>query len=266
MKRLWTVLFCSCMALSNADIHTTAHLEEAEKHLLSVDKTGLILFDVDNVLLIPAEPAFQIVNWQRHKTMLGQYLHQLTPQEQDAWFNSMVLFYDSQLLDSHAPQLVQSLQARSIPCLAFTGVWNGYLSSVGDLEQFRVRRLRQHGFDFSSALDGLRIASLDTAPANLGRRPSLYQGVLFANGIHVDKGSVLHAFLETTGLRPTQVAMIDDRRGNLESVESTLARWDIPFIGIHYTAAEEFDTEELDAAEFRQRLEKSLDESAALLK
>jgi hypothetical protein len=53
----------------------------------------------------------------------------------------------------------------------------------------------------------------------------------------IDKGKALKAFLNHYKLKFKKIIFIDDRKKNLESVEKTISKLNIPFVGIEYTAA-----------------------------
>ena len=59
-----------------------------------------------------------------------------------------------------------------------------------------------------------------------------YEGIIFCSGY--GKGPVLKRFLEITGLRPSTIIMIDDKRSYLESVEAICRVAGIEFIGLRY--------------------------------
>lgn len=66
--------------------------------------------------------------------------------------------------------------------------------------------------------------------------PTLYvQGVLFT-GEYNKKGAIFADFLSLINHLPAKVVFIDDKRGHVEDVKTTLALLGIDCIGFHYTA------------------------------
>jgi len=95
-----------------------------------------------------------------------------------------------------------------------------------------LRQVASLDFDYALTAPSQEIFSLET------RNPTLYKnGILFVGDFN-KKGEIFLPFLNYIHKQPKKVVFIDDKRKNVEEVESVLEQLGIEYIGIHYTAIE----------------------------
>ena len=95
--------------------------------------------------------------------------------------------------------------------------------------------LRKFGYDFSQAFPNCHFLELpkdDDQP----HFPLYKSGVLYSS-FH-PKGDILLAFLQKLGWNPEKVVFVDDEFEHVQSVMTSLEKYKIPCIGIHYIAAD----------------------------
>ncbi len=237
---------------------------EVRRYFDEAGPQTLAIFDVDNVLTIPAEPAFQMPNMKRFSNTFRMVYKALSHEGQDAFLNLIVQRYPSLLVEGGTPRLIQDLSERGFRPIALTGSWNGQSPLVGNFPDYRYSVLRTMGIDFSQSFPELTCSVFEDLPSHRGSYPSFQKGILYANGIAMDKGVILERFLEALDWEPKMVIFVDDSRQNLEHVEQALKPWGINFLGLEYTGAKDYSAGFIDEATFDRRIRELAAEAAKL--
>lgn len=139
------------------------------------------------------------------------------------------------LINSQSISLIEELQNKKIPVIAFTAAPGGKIGKVDSFLDWRVKELEEFGFKFKDTFPDICFLTLAKDP-NLEFPPIYKSGVLITS-LH-DKGPVLINFFKKINWTPKKVIFIDDKMSNLESVAQSL-KGNIKVIGIHYTAADD---------------------------
>ncbi len=231
----------------------------------SVDADTLVVFDVDNVLIVPSEPAFQFPNIYRHKALFKEIVATLSPEEFDALLNLTVLRFSSELLDGDTPRMISGWQREGVKTIALTAVWNGLGPEGQDLAERRRKILYEFGIDFSGAFADLTHVSFEHYEQDFGPAPLFYEGILFSGRLDVDKGQLLVDFLQQIPYLPKRVVFVDDWRKNVDNMEAALQKAGIEHIGYHYTAASSRPAELLSEEQFKEALDRIVEEARRLV-
>jgi len=225
------------------EIHS---ISEAEKYFNSSDLTTLGVFDIDDTLLIPEDPAFQKKNLRKHVEIMQQ-INELPLEQRDLLGCIALTYSHSQLIESESPVFIGKLQQRGVRLIALTAVMT---KEFGDhyLPKMRYEELSRNGIDFSFSFPEIE-NGLFTELKNCNHSfPAFFSGVLCSNGDFqrqknaMSKGEVLCAFLGKTLWMPSKIIFIDDKLYNLEEIELSIHKSypDIEFQGLHYLGAESF--------------------------
>lgn len=241
MKKILLLLFISCLLFTqlSALIVEAPNLDRFEEVLKTIDQQSLVLFDVDETLLIPKD---LILNpyareaWNQYAKETIENPEIVPPGKyDDEYFLGQVLFkIEYEVVDPKVVEIIRSLQRRNIKTIAFTRMPVGSLGVIPSLEDWRIEHLKKHQFDFSAVFPQfpeIKINVLNTGILSLFKK-----GMLCAN--KQDKGPVFTAFLEAIQWKPLQVIFIDNRLDYLKSVEAALVGTGIEFIGFHYKDVE----------------------------
>ena len=110
------------------------------------------------------------------------------------------------LLDENMFSMVQLLQKKKIPTLAFTASSAGRLKSM-DMAKWRISQLRELGLDFSLVFPKMPLIVFPKESSKKAA-PMFQSGVLFSS--KHPKGDVLKMFLEKLSWCPKRVILIDD--------------------------------------------------------
>ena len=215
---------------------------ESIHSLPQVDRGGLIVFDIDEVLittedqiLLPSsdevflscvEEAFKGAKNEKERSLIVDRL------------SLLFLLPKRRLIEESSPAFVKALRKQSVKVIALTSCYTGRVGVVESVERWRIDHLNQLGFSFASSFPQCkRIEFTDIAQPK--KTPPLYEdGVLFSKGY--SKGEVLQVFLDEVSFTPSEIIFIDDLECNLDSVEQVAKEMNIPFRGFHFTGAKRF--------------------------
>jgi hypothetical protein len=227
-------VFCSLWLLPlQATITPIDTLEPFEQALVNLNTEDLVLFDVDNVLLVPDDALFRPVGevfLKKFIASMGGLYENFSFEER--WGRILEAMTVS-LVDERMPFVVRALQERGIPTLAFTACWTGPLGPVSNCADWRIEQLRKLGFSFESMFPHL-VGWQVLEGAHPVHRPTFKSGVLFSP--RRPKGQTLKEFLEAVAWTPRSIVMLDDREDFLKTVEIALQELGIEFRGFQYLA------------------------------
>lgn len=238
---------CAYATQLNGIIIETSTVDEVEKAIEDADQSTLVLFDVDETLILAADPILRpaargIFNELAKKTIKNPELVPPGTYEEH-YFLGLILFHiQYALVDPKIIPLIESLQSKQIKTIAFTKLFTGPFGKIPSLEDWRIAHLRKLDIDFRCAFPHLFVKEVPGI-GNEGKSALFKEGVLFANA-H-DKGPVLSAFLKELDWAPKKVIFVDNRLDYLESVEEALEGTGIDYLGLHYTAVE-YQTVDID--------------------
>ena len=210
-------------------------LDTLHEHFKSLDSQSLLLWDVDETLMIPSDAILKPCNVDFLDFLIGTYFSNKSKDEAKLLFSQIYHRSAFCLVDLRSVELIASLKSRSIPMIAFTAMRTGSYGKITSMEEWRVNHLRALGIDFSSTFpqhDKLKWAEMFPYMGY----PAFKEGVLCSD--RMPKGIVLASFLEKINYQPNQIIFIDDNLDFLESVDEEMEEMKIPFIGIHYRAVE----------------------------
>jgi len=139
------------------------------------------------------------------------------------------------LVDAHTPQLIYELQHKSIPVMALTMCPSGPYENITQLKEVRLNELATFDLNFSTTFTQHNNLTLFQI-SNKNAHPTFKNGVLFSSGCN--KGITLTTFLKEIHWTPEQIIFIDNKLSNIHAVQTSLKKLNIPFYGIHYTAAQ----------------------------
>ncbi len=197
-----------------------------------LDANSLVIFDIDKVLLTGADTMHRGTKAQRCE--LRSNFRKL-PKEQRARIRSKaVLERNRMLVDARTPDLIRSLQKRSVKVMALTACLAGQYKLIPRLEDCRLQELNKFGFDFTKAFPTFGCHEFCQL-AYKHRHPLFKDGVLFASCC--DKGDVLLAFLKKNAVKPSQIIFVDNNRHNIVAVAHAAKTLGVPYLGFLYKAA-----------------------------
>lgn len=218
-----TAALCfACLELE-ARIVETSHIQDV---VPLIDEESWFLVDLDNCMFEAAQ-ALGHAHWfydelQRYMGK-GMSRDEAIAAAYPDWIKTQKVCRVKPLESQFVPTL-QMLQNKGITIMAVTHRQPPVADST-------VKQIHSLGFDF-----------ITTAPSKdsfciLAKSPTLYsQGILFVSDYN-KKIDIFEKFLKAINQNPKKIVFIDDKRKNVEELES-LSKYGIEYIGVHYTAIE----------------------------
>lgn len=240
---------------SDATIIQLDDMEKVFSYFKDADSKTLAIFDVDMVLIQPNDPAFQMANMKRFKSISKRIIQEVPADKQMIFLSLMTTSSAPVLIDERTPQFLQELKQRCIPTMALTANLTGSFGTIPNMEEWRIALLKKLGIDFSQTAPlNLNLVFTDL-PSFRGNHSTYRDGILFVNGTEIPKGKAFIAFLEKTQYLPKKVIFIDDREDNVKSLEEALRTYDssIEFQGIHFLGAQNYPSKIISEKEFESR-------------
>lgn len=203
-------------------------------------KKTLVVFDIDNTLIVPENPAFQLPNVKGRKHLLKDIVPKWSKEEFSYAISLMGLEGFGVLLDQATPSIIEQLQDKNIYCVALTALNSGSFFGFEDTFSHRASQLLKHGIDFSKRCLSKTHLKFIELEQELGQHPEGRNGILFSNGEIVSKADVLLAYMKHSNFKPDHIIFIDDTKEHVETMSKTLDLHNIPNVCIHYRKIHSF--------------------------
>jgi len=233
--KLLNIIFLSLICLSYncfAEIIPTNDFKVIEEHINKADKDTLVIFDVDDVLMMPTDEfAF---NAPIRKELTQKLKERYSKDELTYLYSCVFERRTVQPVNSNMKGLIKNLEQRNIPAIALSGWWTGKYGKIAEMENLRFVGLKQVDISFVNT-SPFKEDMIFPELKNKSGFPMLKSGVILT--ALADKGLVLKAALEKSNLHFKKIIFIDDDLEYLKSVEKICLELNIDFQGIHYGAA-----------------------------
>ncbi|OGV47968.1 MAG: hypothetical protein A3F46_00825 [Legionellales bacterium RIFCSPHIGHO2_12_FULL_42_9] len=218
-----------------ANIIETKEYSVVYATLNTSDENTLVVFDVDEVLLTPSDQILQYKTYANEK--LGLIAEQVGLPE--FWNLMSILFMQRpvQHVDLGFVSLLRELQNRRVKVIALTNCSTSGFGQMASMKDWRLNELKNLDYHFDHSWQNTPEKIFEDLPTEVADTfPIFDQGVLFTN--NVPKGQVLQSFLDHYEYHPSKIVFIDDRLDYINSVGEIAKTAAIPYVGIHYTAAD----------------------------
>lgn len=202
-----------------------------------VDANTLILFDVDETLIIPRSVSMRTKTKEQHADWLRDTLRKFfknAPNAEDYYFYDWEISEKPLVIEPIIVDIIKSMQNKNVKVLALTNLPTGSRGRIEFLPQWRFNKLAEVGIDFSKTK--FEDTTFTQLPKNDNNYPILYKGILATN--RESKGSVLAAFLDYTKWKPNHIIFFDDSLKRVKEVAQEACKRKIKFNGYQYLGAE----------------------------
>ena len=259
MLRKCVMIFFGITSALFGQIHTIDSLEQMAPHLQKAAKDSLIVFDIDETLIISDKPEFQRLNFEAHKPIIKKVIQGLEPQKKPLLINTMLLLSEPVLIEEKTPSLIKGWQAEGIKTMALSNAMSGTLDGVDFIER-RLKQFHRLGLDFSSSFKDHEELVFPDYNVYFGASARFKKGVLHSNGCHQttgknpEKGEILLRFLKAVNCAPKKIFFADDKLEIVQEVEQALKKShpEIEFTGFHYRGAVHFPSKILSPEEMKK--------------
>ena len=246
------MLLPACSLFFKSDIKEINSIKEVAAIFNHASQDDLFVFDVDEVLLEPIDPAMQQryrANPDFEKITYSFYVGFMEKQSQeykDIFFSRLYLKKKYQPVEKVLIDNILALQKRNVKIVALTALPTGKYGLIEQLEEWRYQNLLTLGLDFSRSFEQQNIsfdellkseyaAQLKAKKGKDPRPAGFYKGIACAG--RFSKGVVLKLFLERIGWKPARIFYFDDQRSNAESVTQEMKHLGVPCYAFVYNAA-----------------------------
>jgi len=202
------------------------------------DQDTLVIFDIDDVLIMPIEE-----DDFRHPCRLNllNLIMNVMNKDQKVFLESIIFANTKRVLvDRLILTILDYLKLNKISTIALTATGSGRFGVIPRIENFRIKELNNAGISFTN-LNKLNdnyfandLKNYYKVFSKASGIPCLKSGIIFAAGI--DKGSVLKHILYKYNYIPKKIIFIDDYLYNVASIQQLCIKLKISFYGFHYKA------------------------------
>ena len=218
-------------------------IQQAIPFLNNLDDRAIVLFDIDGVISIPAEPCLHPDIFDKYDSIIQSLTGHFT-REQRHVFNHLVVACTSKLIENEFVDVLIDLQNKNIKTFGFTASSPGIIHpQLPPFHLVREKYLKELKINFSIK-NSTSIDFIDLNPTK-GEYPGVRNGIIYSCGLNNTKGAVLKRFLSDYP-NITKIVFLDDKLKNLDSVMTTL-KTDFPtieFLGFHYQGMEKLQCED----------------------
>jgi hypothetical protein len=223
MKQKFRPLIVSFLLFATptpAAILQSDSLSFLEKQIASLDERDLVVFDMDDVLIVPQDAILHEKARKELQKIESHYMPHISQAEKIhlssyVWKNATTVLVEPQI-----PALIASLQNQGVKVIVLTAAQVGRFGVIDDILTFRIRELKEKGISLVAAFPEIDI--LELTELNQGKgSPVFSQGVILSN--RFPKGKVLANFLAQINWKPRRLVFIDDLFVNHESMEEELS-------------------------------------------
>lgn len=224
--------YLTCVFLSLNTVIFSASSLIVESNTLSdllpyLDSNTLIVFDIDNTIIEPAQSlGSDQWAWNRLKDLKTKGLPEpeAVRQVSSEW-QQIHTITKVKTLEENTPKLIKYLQVHHYPMMALTTRRPAYA-------QVTLRELHDVNIDFKTT-------SMNTHNHKFPTEKNIIykEGILFIT-IEYRKGTVLKEFLQNNEYFPKKIIFVDDKLAHVKDVADACEQLDIDFVGIRYGAAD----------------------------
>ena len=214
------------------------------------DHTSLVLFDVDDVLIMDEHP-YRLTHPYR-KQWRRESKARLSEEERNLLFSIILAERNVRLVDPSIVDILGDLEKRKIPTMALTKLYTDKFGVIEKMQDWRIKELNAINIDFSKLTpikDEILIHGLQVGYGV----PVLLEGVILT--ANRDKADILEHILHEKKYYPKSIIFVDDVLENLEVVQNLCERLKINFHGFEYLAAKQVPEIELDEKSERVRFQ-----------
>lgn len=213
MQKLFNITICFFALSINvalAEIIKTPTLAPIESVIKQANSDTLVIFDVDDVLLMPNDQILEKHNKHYLEGVEKKLEKQLGEPVAQVLYSIIFIQRHNSPVDEKIIKLISRLQADGIKVLALTNCFTGKFGKITSMEDWRINELNRTGYDFGKSWSGLaphHFEGLGKVGKGLSAKsssaPAFKKGVVLTSS--VSKGEALKAFLAYAQFMPKKI-------------------------------------------------------------
>ncbi|MFC1843137.1 DUF2608 domain-containing protein [Candidatus Dependentiae bacterium] len=232
------VFLSACMCASK--IHKVKNLDLLAKEIKNLNKDSLVIFDVDNTLIV-AENGFNNHVSDKFKKvwkpLVKKINNSVKPEKFKVLLSRMSMGTKSMLVDEKVLSIIKEIKNKKSKILALTKYIPGKFGDIDRGDIYRFKTLKSVGIDFGSYFPNYdRIVLKELVHKVKKTSPVFYNGALMTD--RFTKGQALKVFLNKIKWWPKKIVYVDDDLKFLQEVKKIAEKKGIEFLGLHYRGAE----------------------------
>lgn len=223
-------------------------LKAIKPFIISAGQDPLIIFDIDDVLIMPT-PNHYLKHPYRNN--LWHNIQQRSSREQIRLLKFKIMQTTRyRLVDPYIMNILKYLKKYAIPTIALTSLSTGKVDDHNTIEELRIKNLNRLGISFKklTPMTGEALANSLTGKNMIFSEcigtPMIKSGIIFTAG--VDKSIVLNYMFNKYNYHPKTILFIDDDLKNLELVKNLCNKLQINFQGFHYIFVSKMPLDSID--------------------
>lgn len=233
-------------------INKVHDLKEVIEAIEQADNTSLVLFDVDEVIVMDSDESRLTHDYR--KELVSNIEKRLTKKECELLLSIVLKDRKARFVNPDILTIFALLKEKNVPAMGLTKLPTGKFGTIEDMIEWRIRELaelRVNFQEFSPLKDEIIIEDFS---AGYGK-PTLKDGIIYT--AEYDKGSVLEYVLRKTNYYPKSIIFIDDIEENLLSLQETCKTLKINYQGFEFMGSAIVPEPDLDEQLEKIRLESS---------
>jgi len=234
------LIYTAFRFFTNLNIIKIDSFSQVAHELQNADKNTLVVFDVDDTLIVPESKILWPKVQEANKEWVDQWFEECAkntpPPELEKYYGAIQMLKEKPvLIEPEIVEIIRNLQERGIKVIALTAIDTGKRSIIPSMAAWRFKTLQTVGIDFSKT--NVSNMVFNELPLGMDGNPLvLHNGILFSSV--VPKGVVLGAFLDRMKWKPERVIFFDDSIKHIKSVAQEMDKRSISFYGYEYLGSQ----------------------------
>lgn len=222
-------------------INKVHDFKEVIKTIEKADETFLVLFDVDEVIVMDSDESRLTHDYRKE---LVSNIEKRLPIEQCKLLMSVVLKdRNARFVNDDILTIFTLLKEKKIPAMGLTKLPTGKFGIIEDMIEWRVQELTSLKINLKELSPLNDEIMIDDFNAGYGV-PTLKDGIIYT--AEYDKGDVLEYVLRKTNYFPKSIIFIDDIEENLLSLQETCSKLEINYQGFEFMGSAIIPEPDLD--------------------
>jgi len=213
-------------------ITETTDFKKIAESINQADSDTLVLFDVDEVILMDTDPYRLTHDYRKKWTKSGE--ERLSKEIRELLFSIILKDRVVRFVDPQIMEILTELERRKIPTLALTKLFTGKFGHIEDFTEWRLKEFQTLNLDFNKLTPIKGEMLIEELHIGCGI-PTLKEGVILT--ANADKGKVLKHILRQKNYYPKSIIFVDDILGNVESLQKMCSELQIDYQGFTYIGA-----------------------------
>lgn len=215
--------------------------KEVIEAIEKADETYLVLFDVDEVIVMDSDESRLTHDYR--KVLVNDIQKRLTIEQCKLLMSVVLKDRKAKFVNNDILTIFALLKEKNIPAMGLTKLSTGKFGIIEDMIEWRVQELtslKVNLQELSPLHDEIIIKDFNAGYGD----PILKGGIIYT--AEYDKGGVLEYMLQKSNYSPKSIIFIDDVEENLFSLQETCSKLKINYQGFEFMGSAMIPEPDLD--------------------